>query len=539
MSIPAVKGYIPLSVTLRSQVCDEQGVGQWPMWKRYDSVKGIIDQYVDEPYRDFLARPVFEVDNQKGEEYFFWFTPRANSRFTPLSHSGDDHGYYKGILDKTLAHYHAVVEKLKKEGKAEEASFLQLSLKYAGATEDCVFCGNDKVVVTVWGMRPREGYNIGDSMLFADLFPPNEMHTVRYDLGDHGRTNDTTMLKKGHGSRIFAHQVPNVMVEEGYAFTGWDRNPVGAEVNGDMLFIAQYADKSRESVIKNNPPVIPPIEVDPPQMHHVRFLTPSGQVIKEMDVRHGERILPGLVPQLPKVGDVQCSAWDRDPLNEVINSDRDFKAIGPDIPGGIISDEEEESGKGGVVQPPQKKHKGWLSALLKWLLLALGLFLLFLLLWCFVFGKCHLNLCDDCDCPPPQNPRVNPDPGPRPVPHTGDVQLLLSWSNYNDLDLSCTDPDGNTVSYDNLTVPSGGQLDVDMNNNRVLSSNPIENIYWPAGGAPKGEYKVMLTFFARRDNNHLETPYSIKVKYGGETKTYTGTMTYVDEKVTICTFTID
>ena len=57
MPAPSVKGYMALCVTPRSKVCDEQGIGQWPMWKRFDSIKAIVDQYVDEPYRSFFAMP--------------------------------------------------------------------------------------------------------------------------------------------------------------------------------------------------------------------------------------------------------------------------------------------------------------------------------------------------------------------------------------------------------------------------------------------------------------------------------------------------
>ena len=45
-----------------------------------------------------------------------------------------------------------------------------------------------------------------------------------------------------------------------------------------------------------------------------------------------------------------------------------------------------------------------------------------------------------------------------PTPSSGDVQILLSWNNYNDMDLICTDPNGETVFFRNPRVSSGGQL---------------------------------------------------------------------------------
>ena len=444
MPVPSVKGYTPLCYTLRSHVCDEQGIGQWPMWQRYDSVKAIVDQYIDEPYRHFFALPRHEVDKLKGEEVFYWYTPRSDSSYTRMSNTGDDHEYYKKLLDETLAHYKAIVERLKREDKIEEANFLQTSLKYAGDTEENVYCGDGRVVATVWGMRPRPGCEALASVRIAELEPEKEMHTVRYDLGSYGNTMNSTSLRKSHGSEIYAHQVPEVTTVSGYEFIGWDRNPVGVKVDGDLLFMAQY----RELPKPEKPKVVPPVKEKPPkeplQMHHVRFLAPDNSVIKEMDVEHGKTILPGDVPQLPVVDNLFCQGWNGDPLNDIINQDRDYKAIPPVAPdavlhtvrflapgGEVLSQFQVEDGTqltpdqvpalpvvdgdtcpgwnkdplkekitadtDFVAKTPSKKRGGFWTALLKWLLLALGLLLLFLLLWCFIFDKCHLNLCR-CDC---------------------------------------------------------------------------------------------------------------------------------------------
>lgn len=196
-----------------------------------------------------------------------------------------------------------------------------------------------------------------------------------------------------------------------------------------------------------------------------------------------------------------------------------------------------------------KGNKKTLSSIQKvewYLLIGLGLLLLFLTLWCFVFGKCHFSPTGrncDCNCndtivPPNPTPVHNQDDGPAPVPHTGDVQILLSWSNYNDLDLSCIDPYGYEVWYGNHIVPSGGELDIDMNAGGPSSRNPIENIYWPSGGAPKGKYQVRLTFFSVKDNV-VETPYEVKVKHGNNIDTYTGTLNSEKQIVDICSFEID
>lgn len=124
-----------------------------------------------------------------------------------------------------------------------------------------------------------------------------------------------------------------------------------------------------------------------------------------------------------------------------------------------------------------------------------------------------------------------------PTPSTGDVQVLLNWNNYNDLDLCCTDPQGETVWFKNKRVASGGQLEIDMNVEYPDSKTPIENIYWEPGGAPNGTYNVYLLYFRRHESAIDETPYKVKVKYEGKTEEYSGVIKKEDNTIHICTFT--
>ena len=127
---------------------------------------------------------------------------------------------------------------------------------------------------------------------------------------------------------------------------------------------------------------------------------------------------------------------------------------------------------------------------------------------------------------------------PLPVPTTGDVQVLLSWNNYNDLDLICTDPYGETVFFKNPKVSSGGQLEIDMNVEYPDSKTPIENIYWEPGRAPNGTYNVYLLYYHKHEPLIDETPYSIIVKYGGKNDEYSGVIMKSDDVIHICTFTL-
>lgn len=124
-----------------------------------------------------------------------------------------------------------------------------------------------------------------------------------------------------------------------------------------------------------------------------------------------------------------------------------------------------------------------------------------------------------------------------PVPSTGDVQVLLSWNNLNDLDLSCSDPNGDMIWYRNKRVRSGGQLEIDMNVEYPDSKNPIENIYWPVGGAPKGKYNVYVRYYKQHVAN-ATSPFKVKVKYGSEEKEYEGTLERQNDVIQICSFVL-
>ena len=81
-------------------------------------------------------------------------------------------------------------------------------------------------------------------------------------------------------------------------------------------------------------------------------------------------------------------------------------------------------------------------------------------------------------------------------PGTGDIAFRLSWSTGADLDLYVQEPNGNVIYYGNPSSSTGGRLDVDSNSSCAnLRSNPIENVYWPTGRAPRGTYRFWVQHF--------------------------------------------
>lgn len=120
-----------------------------------------------------------------------------------------------------------------------------------------------------------------------------------------------------------------------------------------------------------------------------------------------------------------------------------------------------------------------------------------------------------------------------PVLGTGDVQVTLRWETTDDLDLAVTDPNGNTAFFGNPSVASGGQLDVDSNAGCMNStSNPVENVFWPTGEAPEGEYLVSVTLFTRCTTSSEPIPFELTILTQGETRTETGTVSNDQTTVT-------
>jgi hypothetical protein len=101
----------------------------------------------------------------------------------------------------------------------------------------------------------------------------------------------------------------------------------------------------------------------------------------------------------------------------------------------------------------------------------------------------------------------------------GDVQITLIWHDLNDLDLRVTDPFGNILNFERRTSPTGGRLDVDANALCELhvSSEPRENVFWPAGRAPRGTYTVRAENFFSCNDPRAPSPFSVMIKVDGQT----------------------
>lgn len=80
---------------------------------------------------------------------------------------------------------------------------------------------------------------------------------------------------------------------------------------------------------------------------------------------------------------------------------------------------------------------------------------------------------------------------------SGDIQVNVSWDTIADVDLHVFSPiEGEEVAFTSPTVPSGGQLDLDSNIACGSSSDERnENVVWPTGSAPDGEYRIHVNLY--------------------------------------------
>jgi len=120
---------------------------------------------------------------------------------------------------------------------------------------------------------------------------------------------------------------------------------------------------------------------------------------------------------------------------------------------------------------------------------------------------------------------------------SGEVQVSLIWNNINDLDLYVICPSGEEIYYQHSKSRCGGELDVDMNAGAHRSTEPVENVYWPEGQAPSGEYRVMVNHY-RRHGARDPTEFQIAVRYGGSTKKFSSRISYGQPRKLIHTFSL-
>ncbi len=107
---------------------------------------------------------------------------------------------------------------------------------------------------------------------------------------------------------------------------------------------------------------------------------------------------------------------------------------------------------------------------------------------------------------------------------TGDVQVTLSWNVDSDVDLHVVAPGNDEIYYGRTSSPTGGVLDLDSNAGCSIDGVRNENITWPTGRAPRGQYIVRVDYWS--SCNVSRTEFTVRVhNSGGGAQTASGSFT--------------
>ena len=106
---------------------------------------------------------------------------------------------------------------------------------------------------------------------------------------------------------------------------------------------------------------------------------------------------------------------------------------------------------------------------------------------------------------------------------TGDVQVTLSWDVDSDVDLHVVAPGGEEIYYGRRQGSNGAELDLDSNAACDIDGIRNENITWPVGRAPRGQYTVRVDYWSSCGVER--TNYTVRVNNGGEVQIVTGFFT--------------
>lgn len=123
---------------------------------------------------------------------------------------------------------------------------------------------------------------------------------------------------------------------------------------------------------------------------------------------------------------------------------------------------------------------------------------------------------------------------------SGAIQITLAWPTGADIDMYVTDPAGQTISYQNTSAASGGQLDRDARGACVegqAGATNVENVFWNTPTPPSGTYRVQLHNYSGCGQN-IPTTATVSISVGGR---IIGTYQYAlapDQRVDLASFSL-
>ena len=91
---------------------------------------------------------------------------------------------------------------------------------------------------------------------------------------------------------------------------------------------------------------------------------------------------------------------------------------------------------------------------------------------------------------------------------TGDVQVTLSWDANADVDLHVVDPAGEEIPTRTGVRRAAASSNLDSNAGCAIDGIRNENITWPVGQAPRGQYTVRVDYWRTATSSRPTTPFA-------------------------------
>lgn len=209
-----------------------------PFYSRYAEFLRVFKKHIHgfDPEIVF-AQP--EENTSKGT--IDWYIPQPSEApetlYSLKSHDPESYERYKIISDDVLS----VLRKAVNETvNTQEKSYLDCAVKFLDSeySEQLTYCYDGKITFAVWGMRMRKGRDI--TTVIKEDVKEHRVHTVTYTVNGHGRiVGQSSMLRK-HGHVLQgAKDIPQIEPEQHYGFVKWlPEAPHGKVVNNDITYTA-------------------------------------------------------------------------------------------------------------------------------------------------------------------------------------------------------------------------------------------------------------------------------------------------------------